>query len=653
MPGPIIGYDPNGVPIYGPDPLAAAASGGSSSTAPTAFNPAGGGANPYATPTATPGSAPLNVQGTQTATGQTPTGQTPIVQAQGGGTNIFGSMLSGATGGTTQSGPGGQYSGNANGVIGQGENTLASLPGGSIFQGLGLAPQNQSWNPSNVNPQISQSEETYGAAMTGATAAAAGPKYNTVGTGLQTITPQQVGNLPTVAPTTTVDAGQNITGTNATDLRAQQLAQAQTAANSPSSAAAQMRAAEGQIENQQAGQAAQARGVDRAGARRAAMLATGTQEQGAASTTAALAAQEQAAKQQAYTGALAGVRAGDVSTAQAGMQAQQANQQAGLTAQQANLQAGLTAQEANQSAGIQAGNLNNQALLTAQQANQGAAINAYTAQMGATNNFLGTANQSTGAGNQANNTVAQYQANWDKTKQASIQGGTSQLMNSGGGLLSAIGMSDEKTKAEIEPIGSPSIGGGYSDQYSQMLGSAYGTSSNPEKFSDPYLTAAPTPQTNFLAPSQFGILPDNPQPSSSSQSGGGGLMGMLGGGGGGEGGGLGDMLSDIFAKEEVNRLGKGDLANWAESVPTASFRYKPGAPDTDGGAQYHVGTVAQGLERTGALGKLLTHQRPDGLKEVEYGPLGLMVGKGALERANEAKRVALEAYALATKKGVR
>ena len=111
------------------------------------------------------------------------------------------------------------------------------------------------------------------------------------------------------------------------------------------------------------------------------------------------------------------------------------------------------------------------------------------------------------------------------------------------------------------------------------------------------------------------------------------------------------MLSDEQAKREVERMDKHDVADWAEAVPTATWRYKPGIPGTDGGEDVHAGTLAGALQRTGPLGRLMVHDRGDGLKAVEYGPLGLMVGKGALTKADHALSWAKAAYALAAKGG--
>ena len=318
----------------------------------------------------------------------------------------------------------------------------------SAMKGLGITSQSQSWDPSHVNPQLQQSATNWANANAAFQDASAGPSYKDI-QGLNTdVKADQVGGLQQ-AQALNVNAGQNIVGQNADDLRSQQLSQAATAAASPSSAAAQMAAAGTQIQNQQAGMAATARGADRASARRDAMLATGTQGMQAASTSAALAAQEQAAKQQAYTGALAGVRSGDVSTANTALAAQQSNQSAGLQATQLNNQGSLTAQQANQGADLQAAAQNNSANLAEQQANQNAALTAYGAQNQAMNAYLQSGNQATSAGNQANATVAQYQANWDKDKAQQNQNAA----DTATGLLSAVGLSDEEAKSDITPVG--------------------------------------------------------------------------------------------------------------------------------------------------------------------------------------------------------
>jgi len=543
----------------------------------------------------------------------------------------------------------------------------------------------------------------------------------------------QTVNAPGAINAQTVNASPLLAGAPADALRQQALDQAASAASSPSAAQAQMRAAGNQIENQQAGLAAQARGADRAGARRAAMLATGTQEQGAAATSAALAAQEETTKQAQYATALQGVRSGDVNAGQAltqvgglnqaanlqgqaqtaqnqlaaatanqaanltgqiqtgnqALTAQTANQAANLqaqtttgaqalTAEQANQQAGLTAQintgqqaltagTANQAANLQAqtttgaqalnaGEANQAANLQAQQGTLTGAQNAYTQTLAAQNARMGTALQAVGATNQAQGVAASY-----GTNQNALQSQTaSNLVGAG---TSAVGMmSDERAKDEISAIGDTSDA-----DLDALMSSTHGTTS-PEQMEKEFPTAPTTSSWqdaaarigktyNSYGGSQVPLVsipqptagqdflswrmpaPSVPQQKDSSKSGLTSLGTLIG-------------LSDERAKHEVEQMDAKEVADWAEAVPTATWRYKPGVPGTDGGEDYHTGTIAQGLEGTGPLGQLMVHRdHQTGLKQVEYGPLGLMVGKGALHKANEALNWAKAAYSMASGKG--
>lgn len=400
-----------------------------------------------------------------------------------------------------------------------------------------------------------------------------------------------------------------VSGPQADAIRQQQLDQAADAAQSPSAAAAQMRAAGAQIARQQLGQAAMARGADRAGARRAAMLATGEQGLQAAQITAAMAAEEQAKKQAAYTAALAGVRAGDVAAADAATRADALNQAKDITVGQANMQGRFATAQANQQAelqaatnnqltGLQSQELTGNQRLQAAKANQESDLTAQRAQaegrqksweqmQTAQQGWAELANQSTGAQNQAQGVAAGYGSNQNQVRQQ--QGGAvAGLVSTGLSLAGPLSdLSDEMAKTEIAPIGS-----------------------------------------------RFGARFDNR------------FDGRFGGAGPLSG------LSDENAKREVERMGEDEIADWAEAVPTVAFRYRSGIPGTDGGDEYHTGTLAGELQRTGPLGKLMVHRREDGMKEVEYGPLGLMVGKGALSRANEALDWAKAAYAMAAGKGL-
>ena len=100
------------------------------------------------------------------------------------------------------------------------------------------------------------------------------------------------------------------------------------------------------------------------------------------------------------------------------------------------------------------------------------------------------------------------------------------------------------------------------------------------------------------------------------------------------------LLSDEEAKQEVERMGKDDRVEWAHKVEPITFRYKPGVTEEDdGGAR--AGVSAQQLESTGGLGRLMVHKDPySGMRKVDGLALGLMMGKAALDRADEAVAIA-------------
>lgn len=475
------------------------------------------------------------------------------------------------------------------------------------------------------------------------------------------ITAQQVA-APNAINAQQLSAAPTIAGPQADALRQQQLDQAAAAANSPSAAAAQMRAAGGQISQQQMGQAAMARGVDRLSAKRDAMLATGTQGMQAANQTSALAATEQAAKQQAYSQALAGVRTGDVNVGQAQtqvgalnqaanlqaqttqnqqtLQQQQANQQAGIQAAQYTAGNALTAAQANQNAGLQAQTTTNAQALTAAQANQGTNLQAqqYTAGNQLT---AGQANQSANLNAQNAQAIARQQG-WnaqtqaqDKANQTALQAVGAQNQAQGtaatygseqnkaavqqqGGIISAAGsviggiISDERAKTDMNEVG----GSSFADSYSRQLAGAYGGGVSP---GSPY-----NANQDFLA-----WKPPVQQPDQPASKG---------------------LLSDERTKRDVDAMSPHQIANWAETVPGFTFRYKPGVEGApDDGERFHAGTGAQSLEDTGPLGKMFVKERPDGLKEVDMAPLAFFHSKGALARADEAHELAAKAYALASR----
>jgi hypothetical protein len=512
-------------------------------------------------------------------------------------------------------------------------------------------------------------------------------------------------------------------GQEASALRAQRLQQAQDAANSPSAAAAQLKAGMGAISQQQMGQANMARGADRASARRDAMLATGTQGMQAANTSAALAATEQAQKQQALTGALSGIQASDVGAAQAQTQIGAANQGANLTAQTYTNAQGLQAGIANQGANLQAqgtnvsnqmntGQFNAGMSMAAQQASAQNALAGWTAQQGAQNAALGTGLQAVGAQNQAQGVASGY---GQSQNQAATQN-KGALVGAAGGIIGGL-LSDENAKKDVTKLGSTDHepidflsweapkpekqekSGGLldilsderskvdvkplttSDKATQHLQTAFGISDerakidvSPTAGSGPIFddfsertrgmddrdaasllssyenlasspTMPPTPHNRTWADfrgmnrdQDFDTMMERYAGLKSAERQ--AREGVA-------------MLSDEEAKRDVDQMSDDELAQWADRVPLATFRYKEGVPGGDDGEDFHAGTLAHALESTGPLGRLMVHERPDGLSEVEYGPLGLAVGKGALVEAKEAKAIAMEALAKAGRKAGR
>jgi len=383
-------------------------------------------------------------------------------------------------------------------------------------------------------------------------------------------------------------------GAAADELRSRQLEQAQRIANGPSSAAAQMRAAQSGIARQQLGIAARARGADRGSARRDAMLAMGNQGIQAAETTSALAAQEDVARQQAAAGAMGNVRAGDVATGQALTQLGATNMQGDLAAQTETGRQRLTAAQANQ-----------QANLGAQTNTAQLGLEAWKATTGAENAALGTALQSVGAQNQAQGVASGYgqsQNQQETNRRSGLIGGIATL-----GSALATSLSDDRAKTDIDVVGS----------------SVYG--SHGQDDTNPY---GEYDRQNFLAWQP-------PAPQQKQESGGlGGLLKDI----------LSDerakeavsRLSDERAKEAVSRMSDSDIEDWAEKVDPITFRYRDGFGDD--GEDARLGVSAQELEGSGPLGRMMVHRDPySGLRTVDYGALALMLSKAALSKAERRK----------------
>ena len=524
----VIGYDPNGAPIYE----------GDAPTLPSGGAPSGGYNPTVPTPTTAPAPA---AGGTQPAPGN-----------------------SDGIGGTSFT-PGKDISEGIRKISPDFANNFVD----KLFGGGG-APSS-TYDP---KAELAKSEAMAGNVYGNAQAQAAGIARG--GAPTSTVTAQQI-NAPGAINSQQIGTPDILGGDKASYLRQLTLDQAAKAAASPSAAAAQMAANQQAISHQQLGVAAGARGVDRATARRDAMLGIGNQGQAAASSTAALAATEQAQKQAAYTQALGGVRTGDVGVSQAQTQIGAQNLAGDLEAQRATAADTLAAATANQGAD-----------LTASQATANNTLQGWTAKQAAQNAANATALQGVGATNQAQGVAATYGTGQNEAAAKANAG----FMGAVGGGLTAI-LSDEDAKLDIKPIDA-------TDRYNEILAPALSLSpSNP---------TGPTTTNPSASPNQD-FLKWKPSEPQQDQSNPGLLGGILG------------ALSDERAKQQVDTMGSHELIDFAHKVPMATFRYKPGVGEDDG-QDVHAGTLAGALQGTGPLGRLMVHEGPDGLKRVDYGRLG-------------------------------
>jgi hypothetical protein len=524
--------------------------------------------------------------------------------------------------------------------------------GKQILSGAGLGPAPNAWDAKGNSMRVQgNAQGVYDQAMTSAAnAQASGPNIGRIHVeriaAPNAIQAQQVAT-PNGISVNDVGVSDLVAGQEAADLRAKQLQQGETAANSPSSAAAQMRAAGAQIQGQQAAMAAQARGQNRAAARRDAMLATGNLGMQAANQTAALAAQENMAKQQAYSQTLAGVRAGDVQGANAQASVGLANQGANLQAQQITnaqaLQAGQLNQGANLNAQqytaqnqLEAGKANQTAGLQGQIAQQGNTLGAWTAQQQAAQGYMGLANQATANQNASNATWAQYATGQNTANQKQNAGLTSTVTSIAGGFLS-----DSRSKEDVARFGSSMGGSGLGAALMKISRDKAAVASGQEEPSPGI--SLPGGMNLSQAAQAYGargsgqtqpgysgkLIPENDifgAPTSSNA-----LVpvdDIFGSGA------ASSWKSDEKTKRAVAQMSGDDLINWADKTDLATYRYKPGVADS--GATPQVGvSSAQRLEQTGPLGKLMVNEGPDGLKWVDYPKLSYAVGKAALEKANQ------------------
>jgi hypothetical protein len=435
-------------------------------------------------------------------------------------------------------------------------------------------------------------------------------------------------------------------------LRAEQIASAKAIAAGPSAAMSQFKAGQGQVISDQLAIAAQARGAERAGARREAIIAAGQQGATANLQAAALAAQEEQARRVASAAALSGVRAQDVTsaTSDASIRASQANLQAqldsaiaqgnteaanairtkqaelGLTARQSELQAGLAQQST--LAGLETANLKarqDTSLFNATNANRASAD--YAAAINAAANQAAQSQTAVSLANASNTTKAgaDYAAAVNAAAQQNAQ------------LATATSTANAATAAQqAQQNATRTLTADTTNQAAQQatatqnaantLAANTATASNDlssQQLRQTGATAAinaGTGATNVQADAARTVVDANKTTGERDDKKDAATIGMISTGIA--------ALSDERAKEDVKKVSDADLMDLAKHMQAYTWRYKGGLEDS-GAAEHGGAGMAQELERS-ALGKKFVHDGGDGLKRVDVLSLaGLMAAAAA------------------------
>jgi len=446
-------------------------------------------------------------------------------------------------------------------------------------------------------------------------------------------------------------------------LRPEQVEAARAIASAPSAAASQFKAGQSQIVADQLAMADRARGSERAGLRREAIIAAGAKGAEANLSAAALSAQEEQAKRVASAAALQGVRAQDVtsSTAAAGIQAQQANLQAQLDtaiaqgnteavnalqkqkaeldvqAQTASVQASLG--QRSQDVALSQGNQQvrqQSAVLNAEAKNKAATDYAAALDAAATQNAqLQTGVSTTNAGlatsaskdyatsvNEALNNYSQLQttANLQSATLAQKQGKENADRSLGVDTTNATSNTAVNTTNAANQLAAMTTNA--SNQLATEQVKQSGTNAA--------LTTGVN-ATNTQSKNAQTITDANKSQSADDAQKQGALIG-------GAGAIISKVISDKRAKEDVEPVSDAQLMDFADAVrkATATYRYKDGF--ADGGAEEHAGQLADEIERS-ALGKKIVSRRPDGLRQIDRdGLVSMMAAVAALALRKERAR---------------
>lgn len=425
-------------------------------------------------------------------------------------------------------------------------------------------------------------------------------------------------------------------GDGASALRGEQLAAIQKLQNQPSAAAAQYKAALGGIAREQLGIASQARGAERAGGRREAMLAIGDQGLDAADRIAAAQIAEQNATNQSILGALGGARGQDaeIATHQADLN-QQANQlEAQITAEasrgnaaavnalkakQADLR--LAAATSTAAGSVNAGNV--RGTISAGNADRAARIgiaNADAANLAARS---GADAANLAGQNAADRATRIRAANADRAATIAQNNQTNALAAGTttanlGNAADLANQGDATTRA---------VGQGQLDISGQQVRNA-GTQAGLTGAAGAIGTGLDVQGRKLdISKAKLGVAAgdlDREDRASDRLVKGGTAAGAA--------------LSDERVKRDVHAVPPEDLEELARAMRAVTYRYKPGVDD--GGKDVHAGVLAQDIEGT-RLGKTLVGEDEDGVKNVDYRGLAAMMAAAAapvLRRQREARQ---------------
>jgi hypothetical protein len=430
------------------------------------------------------------------------------------------------------------------------------------------------------------------------------------------------------------------------DLRAKEIAAAEGIGTAPSAAMSQFQAGQSQVVRDQLAMAERARGSERAGARREAMIAAGAQGAQGNLAAASLAASEEQAKRVAAAAALTGIRSQDVtsSTNAATIKAQQANLQAqldaaisqgntaainaiqsqqatlDLEAQKASVSAGLTQQGTQ--AGLATANLSaeqQKAVADAAARNKAAAdyaASVNTAANQAAQNQTSASVTNAGATTKAaadyataTNTAAQ---NFAAANTATSQSNASLTQKQASDTMTAEQAAKTATASNQLAAGVANAGNDLATKQLQTTGS------------NAALTTGVN-ATNTQADTSRTVVDANKSQSDASAKRDAALIGAAAVGAA--------ALSDVRAKEDIKKIPPGEMQDLAAHLNAYTFSYKPGF--ADGGEREHASAMAQELEKS-ALGKKFVNTGPDGLKRIDS--MGLAAVMAAAAASSMRKR---------------